>query len=54
MNPHNATYPENCEGEYTYNVDKMQFIVTPIHREDSGRTIHDILLSQMKRDSVNT
>lgn len=53
MNQNEAPATENTE-EHTYKVDKMEFIVTPVYRIDSDRTIHDILLSQMKRDSVNT
>ena len=52
MNQNETLAIEHPE-EHTYRVDKMEFVVTSIHREDSGRTIHDILLSQMKRDSVN-
>jgi len=52
MNQNETLATEHSE-ECTYRIDKMQFIVEPVYREDSGRTIHDILLSQMKRDSVN-
>ena len=38
---------------YEHQVDKMQFIVTPIYRDDSDKTIHDILLSWIKRDIEN-
>ena len=52
MNQIDITATEHPE-EHTYRVDKMEFVVTPVHRKDSNRTIHDILLSQMKRDSAN-
>jgi hypothetical protein len=37
----------------TYNVDKMTFIVTPVYRDGSGKTVHDILLNLMERDCEN-
>jgi len=37
---------------YEYKVgDKRVFIVTPVYREDSGKTIHDALLNLMLIDS---
>ena len=45
--------PEQTAETVTYNVDKMTFIVTPVYREGSGKTIHDLLLNLMKKDSEN-
>ena len=39
--------------DITYMVDKMTFIVTPVYREDSEKTVHDILLNLMERDCDN-
>ena len=39
--------PESIE----YKVGKMTFIVTPVYREDSDKTIHDLMLNLMKKDS---
>jgi hypothetical protein len=41
------------EEDITYNVDKMTFIVTPVYRDDSGKTVHDILLNLMEKDGEN-
>ena len=35
---------------YEYKVGKRVFIVTPVYREDTSKTIHDVLLKQMKKD----
>jgi hypothetical protein len=37
-----------------YEVGKITFIVTPVYREDSDKTIHDIMLSLMKKDEETT
>jgi len=44
-----AKEPETVE----YQVDKMLFVVTPVYREDSGKTIYDILFDWIKRDIEN-
>jgi hypothetical protein len=36
--------------DIVYQIDKMTFVVTPVHRDGSGKTIHDILLSLMEKD----
>ena len=47
------TPPQEAETKpIEYNVDKMVFVVTPVHREESDRTVHDVLLNLMKRDAV--
>jgi len=35
----------------TYEVDKMVFIVTPVHHEDGRKSIHDILLDLLKQEN---
>ena len=42
---------KNTGNEVTYEVDKMTFVVTPVYRDGTGRTIHDILLNLMEKDS---
>ncbi|MCL2083546.1 MAG: hypothetical protein FWH04_10000 [Oscillospiraceae bacterium] len=39
--------------EHTYKVDKMVFLVTPSHRKDSDKTIHEALINLMIKDSEN-
>ncbi|MCL1820799.1 MAG: hypothetical protein FWG36_09105 [Oscillospiraceae bacterium] len=39
------------DGKHTYKIDNKVAIVTPVYREDSDKTIHDILISLMKKDS---
>jgi len=34
-----------------YRVDKYTFVVSPVFNEKSGKTIHQILLELMKKDS---
>jgi len=34
----------------THQAGKVTFIVTPIYQENSGKTIHESLLSLMKKD----
>ena len=41
--------PESKQGNYTYQVDKITFIVTPVYNE-SGETMQDILLKLMQAD----
>ncbi len=41
--------PERERKEYSYQVDKITFIVTPVYKE-SGETIKDILLRLMRAD----
>jgi hypothetical protein len=49
----NEKTPEMEQEPITYNVGKITFIVTPVYREDSNKTIHDILLGWMIKDSEN-
>jgi hypothetical protein len=42
--------PQANTQEAAYKVDKMTFLVTPVHREESGRTIHELLLNLMVAD----
>jgi len=35
---------------YEYKLDKITFIVEPVYREDSGKSIHDFILNLMKND----
>ena len=44
----------NTGNDITYELDKMTFIVTPVYRDGSGKTIHDILLNLMERDCEPT
>jgi hypothetical protein len=39
---------------HTYQVGKITFIVTPVYREEPEKTIHDVLLSLMKKDEETT
>jgi len=41
--------PETVE----HRIGKMVFVVTRVFREDSDKTIHDILLGWMKKDIEN-
>ena len=43
--------PESATEQYTYQVGKITFIVTPVYTDKkSGETIKDILLKLMKAD----
>jgi hypothetical protein len=46
----NTPFQQNVE-PITYKVDKMTFIVTPIYRNDPGKTIHDLLVDLMTSNS---
>ena len=37
----------------TYKVGKMVFVVTPVHRQNPGKQIHEILLDLMKTEFAN-
>jgi len=39
------------EKTITYKVGKMTFHVEPVYKEDSGKSIHDLVLNLMKKDS---
>jgi|GEM_PF-2897732 len=39
------------DGEHIYQIGRRVAIVTPVYRNDSDKTIHDILISLMKKDS---
>ena len=42
------------DSSYEYQIDpKRVFIVTPVYREDSGKSIHDVLLSLMRKHEYN-
>ena len=45
--------PKETQREHEYNVGKMTFVVSPVYREDSGKTIHDLILNLMKKDTEN-
>lgn len=45
--------PDLEKESITYKIDKMTFIVTPVHRENSGKTIHDLILNLMKKIAKN-
>ena len=36
---------------HTYKIDKKVFIVTPFYRENSGKTVHEILLNLMEKET---
>ena len=40
-----------CSEEYTYQVDKIKFVVTPVYKE-KGEPLRDILLNLMLADLV--
>ena len=40
-----------AEQAHEYRVGNRVFVVTPIYREDSGKTVYDALLNLMKKDS---
>jgi len=37
--------------EHIYNLDKMTFIVTPVHRECATKTTHDLMLNLMVQEN---
>ena len=43
--------PVPVKEEYTYQVGKIQFIVTPVYK-DKGKSMHDILLKLMAAISI--
>jgi len=45
------TQTKNKTAPITYEVDKMVFVVTPVHREDGRKSIHDILLDLLKQEN---
>ena len=45
--------PERNEEQYSYQVDKITFVVTPIYKE-SSETILEILLKLMQADLERT
>ncbi len=45
--------PDGKTEEYTYQVDKISFVVTPVYNEQ-GETVTAILLKLMKADTERT
>ena len=50
------TMPQQEEKEpevIEYQIGKRVFVVTPVYREDSGKTIYDAIRNLIKNDSKN-
>jgi len=47
------TATSNTATPIKYDMEKITFIVNPIYNDDSNKTIHDLLLNLMQRNSEN-
>jgi len=46
-----ATLQTNQTKPITYDVDKITFHVTPIYKDGKSKSVHDIILNLMKKES---